>query len=290
MEPEWQVTFAELAAALAVVHDIVEEKRTAFNARLKNFHRLKFPIGLQTSKGKTATYGVGHVVEMALAVEMTQLGLPPERVVRVLTLNWYPAAMAFSLAARALMERPEGFSDTVVKETDPLSMFLFFDPAALSTLMIDYDPAIVPDLDQTSDTFFFGGEGIVTDNIVKWTSGYLSRISLINVTSLLDRLIGNPDDQNIAKNIELRRSFFSQVAEWASDRSENGFGFGFGTDPVAAEFLYRFMASNFAPPKDQGEVADMAKLLENYFGLSPDLIMRVVKEFAAQRGDENVDT
>jgi hypothetical protein len=288
MEPNWQVTFAELASALAVMHEIVDEKRTAFNSRLKNFHRLKFPIGLETSKGKTATYSVGHVVEMALAVEMTQLGLPPERVVRVLTLNWYPAAMAFSMAARALMERPEGFHDTEVKENDPLSMFLFFDPAALSTLMIDFDPAIVPDLDQTSDTFFFGGEGIVTENIVKWTSGYLSRISLINVTSLLDRLIGTPDEQSAEKNIEARRAFFSGVADWAVDRSENGFGFG--TDPVAEEFLYRFVSSNYAAPKNADELAHMANLLENYFGLSPELIMRVLRDFAAERGNKNVHT
>lgn len=288
MSSSFAMTFAELANALADIHCIDDAKQPAFRSRLKNFHRLSFPIGLHMSKGKTATYGVGHMVEMALAVELTQLGLPPERVVRVLTLNWYPAAMAINMAARALQERPKGFDLHEVKGTDPLSMFLFFDPAALSPLMSELDTALTPDLDQASDTFFYGGEGVVIDNIVKWTSGYLSRISLINVTSLLDRLVGDPFPEEKEKSVALRHAFFSQIADWASDRSERGFGDG--TDSVAEDFLCRFVSDNFAPPKDMDEFDHMIDVLEQYFGLKPELNRRVVRNYMAEMSVLNVDT
>lgn len=286
MGSEVAVTFAELATVLGEMHDIAESKRTAFQARLKNFHRLGFPVGLQTTKGKAATYNAGHMAEMALAVELTQLGLPPERVVRVLTLNWYPAAMAITMAARALLERPEGFDEREVKETDPLSMFLYFDPTALASLMDDLDPSTFPDLDRASDTFFYGGEGVVRENIVRWTSGSLNRISLINVTSLLDRLVWIPFLDDEPKDIEWRRLFFSQLHNWASDRSQNGFGGD--VDAVAEDFLSRFILGNFAPPKDDEATEHMVNIFESYFGLPTELIRKVLTKYSSEfDGDLN---
>ena len=72
-------TFGELEGVLASVHGIDQTKRTAFQSRLKNFHRLGYPLGFRAVKGKAATYTPLQIIEMALAVEMTQLGLPPER-------------------------------------------------------------------------------------------------------------------------------------------------------------------------------------------------------------------
>lgn len=278
------ITFGELEASLAAIHDIADTKRTAFQARLKNFHRLGYPVGLKTTKGKAATYSPGQVVEMALALELTELGLPPERVVRVLTLNWYPTAMAISIAARALLERPHGFDEHEVKEGDPPSMFLFFDPAALTPLT-NADVTITPDLDQAADTFFYGGEAVVKDNIVRWTSGATNRISIINVTALIDHLIGPVDSENIAAALKKKKDVLFQLSSWASAKSEDGYAL----EPFAEDFLFRYIETNFEPPRDGQERKRMASLLENYFGFEMKLIKKVMTDWESQQDGSRDD-
>lgn len=217
----FQLNFGALEALLALVHGIADTKRTAFQARLKNFHRLQFPSGFATHKGKASSYGIGHAVEMALAVEMTQLGMPPDRIVRVLDANRYPTFMAVRMAAESLAQTPIGFDPEKVLETDPLSMFLYFDPAGLSSLMTEDSPVSFQD-DFTDSTFFYGGIGVVRDYLVKWTSGDINRLSLINVTSMIDMIVAaaaNPiaDPQT---TMRFKREAFEELALWAEQRIE----------------------------------------------------------------------
>lgn len=272
---ELTFTFGEIEALLAELHDIADEKRTAFQARLKNFHRLGFPTHLETQKGKTARYRPGQLTELALALELTQLGMPPERTIRVLTLNWYAVSMAISLAARGLVENPEGFDREEEKDTDPLSMFVFFDPAALSPMMGDYDLRVSPDMDRASDTFFYGGQGVVRENLVKWTSGALNRLSLVNITALLDKLAGNPSPDNGHPFLEWRRSFFDAIADWATERSEKGYATG--TLPV--DFLFRILETLFNAPKSPAERKRLVAVLEDYFGFETSIIEKAVSDF-----------
>ena len=213
--------FAVLEVRLAEMHGIALSKRTAFRARLKNLHRLNFPIGFQMSKGRAALFEPGDIVQMALAMELTQLGLTPERVVRVLTMNWYPATMAIAMAASALAGTPFGFDAERVLDSDPLSMFLFFDPSALSSLTEEDDvEGEVRDRrldDDATDSFFYGGQGVVRDNIVKWTSGYTHRISMVNVTAMLDMLAGYPFPSDEQRSLAWRAKFFGQISQWAYD-------------------------------------------------------------------------
>jgi hypothetical protein len=188
--------FGELEAVLAELNGIPSHQRTAFQARLKNFHRLGFPEGIGKGRGKAVVYGARELVLMALAVELTQLGLTPERVIEVIREDEYPVWMAVRMAASYLTSRSEvfnpgpgdfgkecevwGFSPDCADnaDTDPYSMFLYCDPAALA-------PWNEQGEDRSSATFFFGGIGVIRDNISRWTTGPTRRLALINVTKLL---------------------------------------------------------------------------------------------------------
>jgi hypothetical protein len=275
-------TFGELEAVLAAIHGIADSKRTAFQARLKNLHRLGLPIDLKTEKGKAATYSAGQVVEMALATELTELGLPPERVVRVLTLNWYPSAMAISIAARSLLERPHGFHEQEDEMEPPLSMFLFFDPAALAPLTLDHGQVIAPDTDQAADTFFYGGEGIVRQNLVRWTSGSTNRLSIVNVTALIDKLFGLPSPKNFEGEMEQKKRTLSELERWASNRSEGGF---FTTGGFSEWFLLRYIRNNFSQPKDDHERRRISSHIEGHFGCELPIIEKVLSFFQSEKDE-----
>ena len=205
-------TFGDLDGVLSGVHQIDSSKRTAFQARLKNFHRLHYPMGFSAIKGKAATYSPLQIIDMALAVEMTQLGLPPERAALVLVMNRWPTLMAIQLAARALAAKPEGFDAEAEQVDDPLSMFIYFDPAALNSLTLHLPAKTLPDLDQASNSFFYGGVGIIKENIHKWTTGPVCRISMINITSMIDVVTASPFERGSPDAIAYRLNFFRQLA------------------------------------------------------------------------------
>jgi hypothetical protein len=119
-------TFGELEGVLASVHFIDQSKRTAFQSRLKNFHRLGYPLGFKAVKGRAATYTPLQIIEMALAVEMTQLGLPPERASLVLIRNRWPILMAAEMVARELQRWPAAFSSEKGLSDEVMSMFFIF--------------------------------------------------------------------------------------------------------------------------------------------------------------------
>jgi hypothetical protein len=228
-------TFGELEAVLASVHGIDQTKRTAFQSRLKNFHRLGYPLGFKAMKGKAATYTPLQIIDMALAVEMTQLGLPPERAVWVLVRNRWPILMANGIAARELQKDPAAFSSEKGFRDRALSMFLYFDPAALHPLTLNLPAKIVPDLDEAADSFFYGGIGIVRDGIAAWTSGSSARLSLINLTAMIANVAASPFDEGSEDDLTFRRDFFRLLEEessacmndWqGSDEGESGFVWG----------------------------------------------------------------
>jgi hypothetical protein len=229
MEVEFEPwNFGMLEAVLANVHDIADAKRTAFQARLKNFHRLKFPVGFKMQKGKAGSYAAGDIMMMALAVELTQLGLSPEAVTRTLTLNWWPTTMALKMSAHSLIgtygvvTRADGDDEDMEYPVTALPMFLYFDPAALSSLTDNWNGRPTEQYKRPSDTFFYGGIGVVKESIARWTSSDVSRISLVNVTSLMARIadeISSTGHGQYSKEVE---SFYKDVEGWASQFIEEG--------------------------------------------------------------------
>lgn len=225
-------TFGELESVLASVHDIDQTKRTAFQSRLKNFHRLGYPLGFKAVKGKAATYTPLQIIEMALAVEMTQLGLPPERLIHVLCSDRWPVLMAIQMVARELGSDPALWSDEAGLSDRALSMFLYFDPSALHPLTLHLPAEILPDLDEAANSFFYGGIGIVREGLAAWTSGRSARLSLINLTALAGNVVASPFEPGTEADLEYRRNFFrllergaqAQIDEWlGSDEGESGY-------------------------------------------------------------------
>lgn len=265
---DFSVNFGGLEALLAEMHDIADAKRTAFQARLKNFHRLKYPVGFKTEKGRATIYKPGDIAEMALALELAQLGLTPERVVRVLSINWYPTMMALRMAAQALERKPFGFHEVEQRPDDPASMFLYFDPFALSGLTED-GSGLTPDLDQASDTFFYGGEGVVRDGFVPWTSGATHRLSLINLTALLDRLAGDPYPNDEPRRLKWRAGFFAEVAVWADSRERS-----FSDEALAEELAGLFMKGQIDLHQD---LPDLLEELHRDHNIDPKLARKALE-------------
>lgn len=79
-----EFTFAKIEASLASMHSVPAEKRQAFTARLKHMQKLGFPPGANTGKGYSVAYKPEHAVLMALALELIQLGLTPERSINII--------------------------------------------------------------------------------------------------------------------------------------------------------------------------------------------------------------
>jgi hypothetical protein len=250
MTEKLALRFGDLEAALAALNGIPSHNRTAFQARLKNFHRLGFPEGIGQGRGKAVIYGARELVLMALAVELTQLGLTPERVIEVIREDEYPVWICVRMAASSLTLRSEvfnpgpgdfgkecevwGFSPEMADnaDTDPLSMFLYCDPAALA-------PWDDEGADRSSATFFYGGAGVIRDNISRWTTGPTRRLALINVTKLLfDMAV------HIASSggLDVVKQFEAVADEWIH-RDD------FDLDTWAAKTLAPLMSEVAADPK-----------------------------------------
>jgi len=152
-----------------------------------------------------------------------QLGLPPERATWVLTSNRWPAFMAIRMAASTLVKHPKGFDGP---SDDLLAMFLFFDPAALNPLTLHLPPSVLPDMDEAANSFFYGGIGVVRENLVKWTSGSVPRLSLINLTAMIDLVACSPYENESDDHAQYRLAFFRQLEAEAGEVIER-----WGTEP-----------------------------------------------------------
>lgn len=78
---------ADLLALLSATMGVPPEKQTAFLGRFQHLQRLKLVEGINPGRGKAAEYQAQHVVFIAIAMHMLQLGLTPERAVNVIRRN-----------------------------------------------------------------------------------------------------------------------------------------------------------------------------------------------------------
>lgn len=217
---ENSAVFGDLEDILAARHRIVGRHRTKFQARLKNLHRIGWPIDFKSIKGKASTYNPGAVVDMALAMELTQLGMSPERVIHVLSANRWATLKAYELAAAALAghtykeihrARPNGGS---------LSMFVYFDPAGLSSMSVvsEEDQAAS---DISADTFFYGELEKVIDNLANWTITEATRISLVNITALIEETMWMPFPYDTPQGEAHRQEYLIWLRDWAAVDAKN---------------------------------------------------------------------
>jgi hypothetical protein len=83
-------TFGQIEEILATIHNIADDRRVAFEGRLKHLRRWNFPTGSKPGKGKTLSYTVEHLFMMVLALELIQTGMTPKVVVDRITSLWLP--------------------------------------------------------------------------------------------------------------------------------------------------------------------------------------------------------
>jgi hypothetical protein len=154
------MAFSGLEALLADLHEIASDKRMAFQGRLKNLLKIGMLQAARKGRGKAATYGAGDLVEMALALELIQIGLPPERAWQLLLENRQHMFASTQRSVEALRENGE-------------VVFLFFAQTALGQL--SNRPS-----DESNPPVEVGGAAYIQRVIKK-----RRRLSLLNVTELI---------------------------------------------------------------------------------------------------------
>lgn len=115
------MSYSQLEDFLADIHGVCDTKRTALKGRLKHFQRLQWPPGTNQGKGARVKYGIGQTLSLAVAMELLQIGLTPERIVEQLT-----------TAGNYL---PDGFYEAMDDQGPSAdSVFYMFSPESLQAL------------------------------------------------------------------------------------------------------------------------------------------------------------
>lgn len=190
-----QFKFDQVERALAAVYEIADDRRTAFSSRLKHLQRLGFPAGTNPGRGRVASYDPGQAFLLALALELAQLGHPPERSARLIVANLVDiAGSAFAAATQGPAE--EVFANPVL---------LYVVPAGLSDLVTRRAK------DREAKFFLHGDfERVQEDFAFEFRRGLL-RMAFFSLSALLQKLATNlmaDSDQPIG-------SFYEELAAWA---------------------------------------------------------------------------
>jgi hypothetical protein len=77
-EPGMRLGSRTVERMLAANFGIEEDRLIAFRGRLDHLRRHGCPSGVNTGKGRAATYGWQQIIELALALSLLDLGLSPE--------------------------------------------------------------------------------------------------------------------------------------------------------------------------------------------------------------------
>lgn len=251
--------FARVSTMLAFHHDISISHMTKFFSRLKNLHRLGWPLAFESTKGKASSYSLGDLLDMAMALELLQLGLTPERAILVLKNNRWASLMAYRLAASALAEQPWAFLPEKGEDQTrdiPFSMFIYFDPSGLQDLKeppADDEWAIDGgERDSAEATFFFGGPGVIERIALGWNSG-ATRLAICNVSTVIHALAFSRHPVGQEADLEFRSKFYREIGAWAAGQLES---LGISDDPEA-DFIWSLI--NHVEIRDAQHLADNAQ-------------------------------
>ena len=122
-------------ALLSEVHKVPATGRVALMARIKNLQRKGWPPGTNSGRGKPADYGFGAIVDLLMAFELADLGIPPDQAVEILKrLDWW---LADHLHLHRLAEhliRSTDESDSRIRKFAMSGALLVFNVEGLSGL------------------------------------------------------------------------------------------------------------------------------------------------------------
>ena len=193
---DFHAKFGGVEAALARLHNIASDKRTAFQARLKNFLRLGLVSDVKAGRGKAASYNAGHVLLLALALEMTQVGVGPDAAVRIIQGNMRSITKAVKASISPSGGLPaENWSPAII----------YFDPHSMQALSeYPLDPVSIIFCD--AENFRKNFRSIIVDN---------QRLAVISITRLILRICETIAEPEAIKKMALDRFFAQALYDWA---------------------------------------------------------------------------
>ena len=185
-----------LAESMLVPHD----RRSAFLGRFQHLQRLSLIEGINPGRGKQAEYQAHQVLVIAIAFQMLQLGLSPERAVKIIKKN----QEQIRLAIRVAIENQGEISPSL----------LWFDPGIISPAIEGYD------VDDLAHATFTQGDGEDAMEIFKqyFVKGGVTRLSFISVSNTLGSLLraieGVTQVDVDARPTERTREFLVALKDW----------------------------------------------------------------------------
>ncbi len=120
-----EFTYKEIQDILSQKHHIASVNRTAFRGRIQHMQRLGFPTGVNTGKGRPASYTWRELLLIGLAFEYLEIGSTPDRsIAEIIKIEDMLLAGLSKVILAA--EQPDG--------AEQVDYFLFAELSALLTL------------------------------------------------------------------------------------------------------------------------------------------------------------
>jgi len=194
-----QLIYQQVEELIADVHRIFPSRRPALNARLKHFKRLGFPSGVNTGRGKAAAYDGGATFKLLLAFQLLELGIGPERAVRLIENAEQVIVAAAGYNGRTLYKLSPDHNASL---DGPGSIMMYFDPEALWHLK-----APDSDADDASRPYELLG-WCFKDELSGESLPH--RAAIVNVTSLIEMAADHLAGKGVSPNM-----FGTALLEWA---------------------------------------------------------------------------
>ncbi|WP_150291661.1 hypothetical protein [Sphingobium estronivorans] len=163
-----EMGFSAVEAMLARIHNVADDKRIAFQGRLKSLLKAGLLPHVQQGRGKAAVYGAGDVAILALALEFAQMGVGPERAVEIISSNMQEIVRSVLHSVR--------MQDSNVGEAGWSPAIIFFDPNGLA-------PLYPPEADQGVQVKFANIEEFKDE--IRETLRSQGRLAVISITAMI---------------------------------------------------------------------------------------------------------
>lgn len=208
---------AQVLSVLAALHDVEDRKMSALKGRVEHLLRLKYPPGLNTGKGRRASYDAPALFRLVLIFELCQLGLSQERSVQILKAMPQAVVAAASYGARAISR------GLVPPPSEDENFILSLFPTSLINLTA-YDDSNDPEYQALLDlpTVWWSVESELDTQFGR-------RISRINVTTLLVWLSVELEERGTPAS-----EFAADLWEWAESygfEPADGIAYGSPREP-----------------------------------------------------------
>lgn len=193
---------AAMLEMLADTLNVPESRRSAFLGRFQHLQRLKLVEGINPGRGKMATYQAHQIVVIAIAFQMIQLGLTPERAVAIMRANQDRVRQCIGYSVSRGVK----------------SMFLWFDAALLSSS---------EELDLAEATFDYGGAADTQQRFNDmFLEGHVQRMAFISVTNTIAALTQSarpPGVDGGSSEMLIKAMFVRSIADWFEQSNHDSF-------------------------------------------------------------------